>query len=376
MEFNVTARPNLKAFSSHPAVRQVISQVAHGTLADIKDAITANVMKSINEIVEKAVRDATGDVPQHVMRNMARTFDGLSLAPTVTPNTQFQPLQSAGLINNYNTDNSINNIGNTNNINSGNTNTDSGNIGSNVNNNNPILPPTPGPDPGTLPVVPGPVDPETNPVPSLKPDIATAQWIWTQEQPYNQPPGGPRAFRKAVMLPQPQMVDSMIIDITCDNWYTLYINGMVVGNGTDWTVVKRYSVKFPRTNRVLLAVYAANDPVSLLQAGLIASAVLWDSTNYTGRSFDIATDSSWKTSPLPATATSSGFEKVSYRPDRDPSWTNARVEFPYGLGVWGPVAKPTTTSSLNGGFTGLTVPDAPAAQSATPGPDSDGKTNL
>ncbi|KAF5315034.1 hypothetical protein D9619_007474 [Psilocybe cf. subviscida] len=377
MEFNVTARPNIKAFSSHPAIRQVISQVAHGTLNDIKDAITTNVMNSINDIVEKAVKDATGDVPKHVMNNMTKTFDGLSLAPTVTPNTDFQRLQSAGIINNYDIDNSVNNIGNTNNVNSGNTNIDSGNTNLGNNNNNPIFPPTPGPNPGPNPGPtpgPGPVipDPDPTPVASVaKPDIAKAKWIWTNEQPYGQPPGGPRAFRKLVPIPLGQSVDSMIIDITCDNWYTLYVNGYVVGNGTAWNKVQRYSIKFPKTNRVLVAVYASNDPVLLQQAGLIASAVMWDSTNYTGRTFDIGTDSSWKTS---ITTSASGFERPSYRPDS--SWTSAREEGPYGMAPWGAVAKPTTTDPVTGGFSGLTIPDPPPAQQATPGPDSDGNTNL
>jgi len=210
------------------------------------------------------------------------------------------------------------------------------------------------------------------------PDIANAHWIWTDEQPHEQPPPGPRAFRKVAHITPGEFVDSMIIDITADNYYTLYVNGSVVGSTTivgdawEWKVVKRYSIKFELTDRVIISVYAANDTTRLAQAGVIASAVLWNSENNQGGTFTINTDTSWGTSN---TATASGFEKFYY--SQDASWGRARDEGLYGVAPWGAVAKPTTTSPVTGGFSGLNgIPDPPSAPLATPGPDDKGNTIL
>ena len=196
----------------------------------------------------------------------------------------------------------------------------------------------------------------------LVPDLATAEWIWTQEQPHINPPIGPRRFRKTVLIPPGRFVDSLTIDITCDDLHTLYINEKVVGFGLRWHVPRRWSITFPRTNKLVIAVYASNDPVEKSFAGLLAAAVAWDSTNIRGGSFKVNTDSSWK---YGGTSAWNGLEKPLFNDD---DWKSVRTQGFYGVGPWFEARKPTLINPITEGFKGIKgIPDPPRAPVATPG---------
>ncbi|KAF8955830.1 kinase-like domain-containing protein [Flammula alnicola] len=203
-------------------------------------------------------------------------------------------------------------------------------------------------------------DDPSNPFAIEYPDIGTSEWIWTHEQPYHSPPVGPRSFRKTLIIPEGQFVNSAVIDITCDNFYTLYVNGCVVGSGGDWTIAQRYSITFALTSRVVIAVYAANDPVSQAQAGIIAAGTIWDSRNPRRQSYKVVTDASWRClNWVPA--------EFNWQTLNDSGWPTVRVEGPYGVYPWYDIAKPTATNPVCGGFTGIAgIPDAPSAPLATP----------
>ena len=199
-----------------------------------------------------------------------------------------------------------------------------------------------------------PVPPRVSP-----PDLATAQWIWTKEAAAGNPPGGPRPFRKVIEFGE--IVDRLTIDIDCDNFYTLYVNGCVVGKGIDWRFAQRYNVVFAPTRAVVIAVYAVQDPISLAQAGLIAAGVLWNSQIFESTSYTVGTDDSWKclsNNKIPKDFMSMRFS--------DRNWEKAYVEGPFGMQPWNPVAKPTTASPGTDVLTGMPggVPDAPPAPRA------------
>lgn len=207
-------------------------------------------------------------------------------------------------------------------------------------------------------------------IPSPLPDFSFASWIWTWENPYANPPVGPRPFRKTVIVPNGGFVDSLIVDITCDDIFTLYVNGLVVGSGMHWNEGRRWSITFPRTNKVVIAVYATNDPVERAWAGLLASGVMWDSSIYSGKSYYMfTTDKSWRTL---ATAPPMGFERLSFD---DSDWPLARIEGRYGAQPWGKnVHHARAAYAIDDGFTGVMgVPDAPKAPRATSAHITEGK---
>ncbi|KAF8187719.1 hypothetical protein BJ912DRAFT_969372 [Pholiota molesta] len=455
VEFNVTAKANLNAFTGNPAVRHVVQQVAQATVKDITDKLVKDLTNKFEQALQQAIADSTNAVAAHITDNMNQLFKGLQSDTKARPFTAFQRLQDGdGLDNDILNKDNINapgmfNQGNQSidaggapgdpagpagraagtpsfGTNSGNvinggvsgTNSNSFNPNSNNDNNNadPATPNVPAGTPGG-PTTPGGtvlnfspsnsgniiggsvsgtnansfnpnsnnndnngISPKTDPNPPPEipkaalttPDIATGTWIWTPEQPYASPPQAPRGFRKTMNIPPGKFVDSLIIDITCDNFETVYINGNCLGYGLDFRFPKRWSVSFPPTNKVAIAVYAANDPNSGNVAGLLAAAVAWNSAKFQGETFKTQTDASWKcTTAVPP----KGFEMTNFN---DRAWVAVRTIVPVPE-PWTAIIKPTKTEAITGGFKTAQVngiPDAPRAPLATPGPDVDGSTDL
>ncbi|KAF8182035.1 lectin [Pholiota molesta] len=181
------------------------------------------------------------------------------------------------------------------------------------------------------------------------PNLLAANWIWTNEVSAGVAPIGTRAFRKTVTLPAGQVADTITIDIAVDNAYTLYINGLVVGSGGDWTTAQRFQVNFVPSNTVTIAVVGDNvgGPAGLLAAGVITGCVCGCGSDTT-----FITDSSWKFSTtVPAGFIAPGFD--------DSAWPAAIVEGANGVGPWGPIATPTSNSPQSGPISG--APSAPPA---------------
>ncbi|PPQ79284.1 hypothetical protein CVT26_001059 [Gymnopilus dilepis] len=186
-------------------------------------------------------------------------------------------------------------------------------------------------------------------------------WIWTNEV---QPPtaGGvvpvqARPFVK--VLHANCSLDHVTVIMGCDNFCTLYVNGLVVGtekNGAS-TNAQRYTVKFPPTHEVSIAVYAAQDPVTKLAIGLIISGVAWNSNQIKPIEIPFVTDSSWKT------FAADDFDVRFIEPHFDVSdWSDALVLGAYGVSPWGSFAIPTTPTTQNGPLVAVTgLPDAPVA---------------
>ena len=126
------------------------------------------------------------------------------------------------------------------------------------------------------------------------PSLADASWIWTSEV---KPPSaggtvppGARPFLKVLHTNCP--VDHVTIDITCDNFYTLYVNGKLVGSGktTFSYPAQRYTVKIASTKLVTVAVYAEQDPGTLGGVGLLAAGVAWNSKTAVPREIRFVTE--------------------------------------------------------------------------------------
>ncbi|PPQ84837.1 hypothetical protein CVT24_013331 [Panaeolus cyanescens] len=108
--------------------------------------------------------------------------------------------------------------------------------------------------------------------------------------------------------------------------YTLYVNGKLVGSGQQWREPDLYTVKFPATPRVVIAIVASQGPVGY-DIGLIAAGKLWDSDKPDPIVVDFGTDAQWVTldgdSTLAARAT---FVDPSFV---DASWKNSHVVAAY-----------------------------------------------
>ncbi|KIJ29197.1 hypothetical protein M422DRAFT_784380 [Sphaerobolus stellatus SS14] len=202
---------------------------------------------------------------------------------------------------------------------------------------------------------PGPWYPNGNgrtnspPLPDLS--HATTKWIWTHEANVNfaasQPPAGGRPFRKTYTTPTLEYMDMITIDIACDNFFTLYVNGYEVGstilgegpNGWEWRVAHRFKVRFyTPTPTVNVAIFGIQS-TELAQAGVIADCVLWSTQS--NNVYEFGTDETWKT-----VSSNSFSDNFIYPGAPDQGWENALVlgDFNTTQPWAGQVAKPTTLS--------------------------------
>ncbi|KAF9050573.1 hypothetical protein BJ165DRAFT_1008904 [Panaeolus papilionaceus] len=158
-------------------------------------------------------------------------------------------------------------------------------------------PPAPEPveEPPTEPEVaepePQPEAPEP-PVPAPSP-LLNADWIWTHES-YDQTSSTStthRAFRYVLNTATP--VNSLSIDIAGDRCYTLYINGLLVGTGTSWTIPDNYTIKFDDTSAVLIAVYVVQDS-GTGWCRLAATGRVWNSNDPDSTGTTFSTGTGWK----------------------------------------------------------------------------------
>lgn len=146
---------------------------------------------------------------------------------------------------------------------------------------------------------------------------AAAQWIWW---PNDTGAAANRYFRRVVSVPAPPA--SARIRITCDNGYTLFVNGREIGRGNAWAKVQEYEVASVfRMGENVVAVDARNEGQD---AGLIAEVVLRDAA---GRETRVGTDPVWR---CVREATKgwleSGFDAAA--------WQRASVVSPFAGSLW------------------------------------------
>lgn len=150
------------------------------------------------------------------------------------------------------------------------------------------------------------------------------QWIWFNEGgPGATAPAGTRYFRTVFRMDRP-FVDEATLDITADNTFTVWFNGVKVGSGDDWQRVYSFNVKkhFVQGFNVL-AVEATNTTAGA--AGLLVRL------NYVpnGQSkVALLSDGSWKA----AQTAQAGWEKPDFH---DRQWAAVKVIGDYGkVGPW------------------------------------------
>ncbi|KAF8191421.1 hypothetical protein K438DRAFT_1590860 [Mycena galopus ATCC 62051] len=191
-------------------------------------------------------------------------------------------------------------------------------------------------------------------IPSAPPvlSLTNANWIWTNEVVSGNAPPGARAFRRTYTPPTGQTATSATIIITADNEYTLYVNGNLVGSGSDFQIAQEYTVNLSPAPNVVFAVYAVNTLTVPNPAGLlVAIEINTAECNCTSGAY-IISDASWKSN----TGTPIGFQLPGYD---DSTWPAATVEGAYGVAPWNTVTVTPVSGPINA------IAGAPGASNAT-----------
>jgi len=152
------------------------------------------------------------------------------------------------------------------------------------------------------------------------------QWIWYPEgKPNEVAPAGTRYFRRQFNLPEGKQITSATFNVTCDNGFTLYVNGHQAGQGTNWSQPPKLDIRawlIPGVNT--LAIAATNESSA---AGLTGKLTVQFEDH---TSLVLGFDPSWKTSDREVIDwTSAGFD--------DHAWLAAMLLGPMGMAPWGAV---------------------------------------
>jgi len=150
------------------------------------------------------------------------------------------------------------------------------------------------------------------------------QWIWYPEgKPNEVAPYCTRYFRHFIQIPEGRKITSAIFHLTCDNGFTLFVNGHDKGTGTNWSLPPKLDIRDvlkPGAN--LLAIAATNDGSA---AGLVGRLTV-EFDDHT--SLVLGLDETWKTSnQLDENWQSASFD--------DRSWMPSMVLGPMGMAPWG-----------------------------------------
>ena len=152
------------------------------------------------------------------------------------------------------------------------------------------------------------------------------RWIWFPEgNPAATAPAGERFFRRAFDLAAQATIKSARLTLTCDDQFTVYLNGQQLGQSsgqTDaWKEPKTFDVKTRlQPGRNLLAVQGLNKASA---AGLLARlSVEFEA----GPALVIVSDKSWQASKTA--------EEGWMKTDATPTWGAAKEIAKYGDGPW------------------------------------------
>jgi len=153
-------------------------------------------------------------------------------------------------------------------------------------------------------------------------------WIWTAEAKTSaELPAGTRWFRKTFVIDRAitNPVDDAVLEITADNAFKVWFNGVEIGQGNNWQRMYRFDVKTHAVHGTnVIAVAATNEGHS--PAGLLVRLT----TTPNGKTkIGVPTDSSWKTS---RTQPPLDWQKVAFD---DKAWEPAHAVGTYGTQPWG-----------------------------------------
>lgn len=169
--------------------------------------------------------------------------------------------------------------------------------------------------------------------PTRRPEgsLSGASWIWYPEgNPSDSAPIGTRYLRRTFSLPAGSDVESALLQVTADDYFTLYVNGSEVlaspTSGEAWRTIRVTDVRAHlHAGQNTVAVAAQNAGTGPGPAGVVGrlDVRLADATTV-----DIATDDQW----VAANSEHPGWETEAFD---DSAWPAARAGATFGQGPWG-----------------------------------------
>ena len=143
------------------------------------------------------------------------------------------------------------------------------------------------------------------------------QWIWNAEKAKD----GERVFfRRSFELPE--KAKRAVITATCDNGFTLYLNGKSIARGADWSNPQNVDVRaFLQKGRNVFAVAGTNE-------GPMAGLCVQFEADAGGEKVVLSTDGKWVFS----TKEEKDWMKAGYD---DQNWKPVKVLGPMGMDPWG-----------------------------------------
>ncbi|MBX3415296.1 MAG: HEAT repeat domain-containing protein [Pirellulales bacterium] len=136
-----------------------------------------------------------------------------------------------------------------------------------------------------------------------------AQWIWAPDQQPGEIPPGTVYFRRVFNENDPERGQ---VEITCDDAFTLYVNGREVASDADWHTMKIYDIhKYLSKGRNVVAVRAENSTGG--DAGLVALVTV---KRRGGADVSYSTNDQWRVS----TEEIAGWEQRGFK---DGDWEKA-----------------------------------------------------
>lgn len=171
-------------------------------------------------------------------------------------------------------------------------------------------------------------------VPPAAPSFEGACWIWFPGDDARKPPAGTRYFRGELQVPAAGKIQSADLLITCDNLYSVWINGKPVGesetNNSAWRRPKRYNVaELIVPGRNVVAVEGINTLPGA--AGLLVKLVVQPAE---GQAVELSSNQQWR-------STDEAFEDWESPNYLDSSWPAARVVAKFGSGgAWKNLSEP------------------------------------
>ncbi len=168
-----------------------------------------------------------------------------------------------------------------------------------------------------------------------------AKWIWSSEDAADGVPGGRVYFRKRLRVEEPP--ERAVVVLTCDNAFTLFVNGEEVASSEAWKEPVAVEITEPlQKGENVLSVKAANFPVEQGKgAARNPAGLLLYGVGFSGNKtvWEVGSGHGWIWSEDPGDA----WQKVSYEPK---GWNHAATIGPVDTGPW-KIGKRLTTK-LNG----------------------------
>jgi putative heme-binding domain-containing protein len=189
----------------------------------------------------------------------------------------------------------------------------------------------------------------------------TVHWIWFDEgDPLSDAPAEIRYFRRVFTVDVPKAGEEALLEITADNGFIVWLNGVEVGTGNTWERIERYEVgKRLVAGKNILAVEARNEGGP---AGLLVRLSIGPKGK--GKTV-LVSNREWKSSKTAA----KDWKKLDFD---DSKWSRARELVPMGGGPWAGASG----STARGGPPRFVVPEDFIVEQAVAIPESDRNFSL